>query len=89
MEQNVIQINGGIAINVDVSVKSIYMCTCICENGKYLASIMGDSVIPCDQFIESYDKEVKTVPTNFNEQNITCETQSFYILLTFSLITIT
>ena len=27
--------------------------------------------------------------TNFSEQNITCKTQSFYILLTFLLITIT
>ena len=46
MEKNVIQINGGIMINVDVSVKKIHACekdyvwnpaTCICENGKYLA----------------------------------------------------
>ena len=45
MGQNVIQVNGGIAINVDVSVKSINSCekeyawnpgTCHCENGKYL-----------------------------------------------------
>ena len=46
MEKNVIQINGEITINVDVSVKKIHACekdyvwnpaTCICENGKYLA----------------------------------------------------
>ena len=46
MEKNVIQINGGIMINVDVSVKKNHACekdyvwnpaTCICENGKYLA----------------------------------------------------
>ena len=43
--------------------------TCICENGKYLASIMDDSMI--------------TVMKNFNEKNITCKIQSFYILLTF------
>ena len=30
-----------------------------CENGKYLASIMDDSVITCDEIIESYDKEKK------------------------------
>ena len=52
MGKNVIQINGGITINVDVSVKNIiyvkkiifgkdYICSC--ENGKYLASIMDDS----------------------------------------------
>ena len=29
------------------------------ENGKYLASIMDDSVITCDEIIESYDKEKK------------------------------
>ena len=31
-----------------------------CENRKYLASIMGDSVITYDEVIESYDEE-----TNF------------------------
>ena len=29
--------------------------TCICKNGKYLVSIMDDSVIICDKVIESYD----------------------------------
>ena len=60
--------------------------TCNCENGKYLASIMGDST--CDEVIESYNKEIKTIPTNFNEKNITYKTQSIYILLAFLLITI-
>ena len=45
MEKNVIQVNCGITINVDVSVKSIMYvkknyiwdpATCNCENGKYL-----------------------------------------------------
>ena len=27
--------------------------TCTCENGKYLASIMDDSVIICDEVIKS------------------------------------
>ena len=62
--------------------------TCICENGKYLANIMDDSVITCDEVIESYNIEIKTIPTNFIEKNITCKTQSFYILLTFLIITI-
>ena len=61
--------------------------TCNFENGKYLASIMDDSVITCDEIIESYDRETKTVPTNFNEKNITCRTPNFYILLAFLLIT--
>ena len=38
--------------------------TCRCENGKYLASIIDDSAIPCDEIIE----ETKIVPTNFNEE---------------------
>ena len=49
MGKNVIQINGGITINVDVSVKKHHVCekdyiwnpsTCSCENRKYLASII-------------------------------------------------
>ena len=30
---------------------------------------MVDSVIMCDQVIESHNKETKTIPTNFNENN--------------------
>ena len=63
--------------------------TCNCENGKYLASIMDDSVIIYDEVIKSYDEEIKIILTNFNEKNITCKTQNFYILLAFLLITIT
>ena len=29
---------------------------------------MDDSVITCDQGMESYDEEIKTFPTNFNEK---------------------
>ena len=49
------------------------------ENGKYLASIMDKTI--CDETID-----VKV--TNFNEQNITCKTKRFYILIAFVLITI-
>ena len=56
--------------------------TCNCENGKYLASILDDSVIICDEIIYAEEKTL-------NEKNITCKTQNFYILLTFLLITIT
>ena len=72
-------------------------CECkklyICEKGmfgivlfvvlkmeKYLASIM-DKII-CNEFVDVKE-------TNFNENNKTCKIQSFYILLTFLLITIT
>ena len=57
MKENVIQINVGITINVDVRVKNLLYvkknyiwnpATCNCENGKYLASIMNDSAITCD-----------------------------------------
>ena len=51
-----------------------------CENGKYLASIMDDSTIICDEVIESYDEERQAIPTNFNEKKVTCKTLSFYIL---------
>ena len=60
-----------------------YVCnpaTCSCENGKYLASIMDKMF--CDEVIDVKE-------TNYNEKNISCKTQSFYILLTFLLITIT
>ena len=66
--------------------------TCNCENGKHLASVTDDSVITCDKIInaepKSNDEETKPVPTNFNENNLTCKTQNFYNLLAFLLITI-
>ena len=62
--------------------------TCSCENGKYLASIMDDSAIMCDEVLESYNKETKTIPS-FNEMKAICKTQNFYILLAFLLNTIT
>ena len=30
-----------------------------CENGKYIASIMDNSMITCNEVIESYDEEEK------------------------------
>ena len=41
---------------------------CNCEIGKYLASIIDDSTIMCDEVIESFYEETKTVPTIFNEK---------------------
>ena len=63
--------------------------TCSCENGKYFANIVDDSVIMCDEIIESYHEETKTIPTNFNERKATCKVQNFNILLGFLLITVT
>ena len=56
--------------------------TCNC-----LASIMDDSTIICDEVIKSCDKEIKTIPANFNEKKVTCKTKNFYILLAFLSIT--
>ena len=39
-----------------------------CENGKYLANIIDDSAIICDEVIKSCDEEIKPIPTNFNEK---------------------
>ena len=55
---NVTQINGGIMINVNASAKSaVYVkkdyiwnaATCSCKDGTYLANIINDSVITCDE----------------------------------------
>ena len=46
----------------------------------------------CDESIDTEaklnNKETKAIPTNFNEKSRICQTQNFYILLTFLLITI-
>ena len=39
--------------------------TCSCKNGKYLASIIDDSVITYDEVI---DAEIKTIPKIFNQK---------------------
>ena len=49
---------------------------------------MDDSMITCDKVTESCDEEIKTIPTNFNEKNVTYKAQNFYTLLVFLLITI-
>ena len=43
---------------------------------------MVDLAITCDEIIELYDEETKTIPTNFDEKNITCKIQNtiFYCL---------
>ena len=56
------------------------------------SAIIYDEVIYADAEAKLNDKaksnneETKTVPTNFNEKNVTCKTQNFYILLAFLLI---
>ena len=66
---NVNAISNGIKINVDANAENIIYekdytwnpATCNCENGKYLASIIDDLVIACDEIIDAED-------TNFNEK---------------------
>ena len=42
--------------------------TCGCENDRYAKSIIDNSVIACDEFIETTKSIMtKTVPTNSNE----------------------
>ena len=58
MEKNVIQINCGIMINANVSIRNtMYLKknppTCSCKNRKSLASIMDDSAIICDEVIDA------------------------------------
>ena len=105
MVENVIQINGGIKINVDVS-KKCHACekdyvvnpvTCSCENGNYLANIMDDSAIICDEVkdvgeeaksnveAKASGEKTKTITKNFNEKKGTCKTQNLYILFAFLL----
>ena len=63
MEEKGIQINGGITTNIEVSVKStmyvkkiifgiLHLVTCSFENGEYLANIMYDLAITCDEIIK-------------------------------------
>ena len=65
---NVIQINGLIIIKCQCECKKIRVCekdyiwnlvTRICENEKYLTSIMDDSAITCDEVIKSSDDKIK------------------------------
>ena len=49
---------------------------------------MDDSAIICDEVVESYNEEMRSIPTSFNRKNVICKTQNFYILLFFLLTTI-
>ena len=44
---------------------------------------MNDLAIICDEVIKSYDKEIKTISTSFNEKKVTCKMQNFHILPAF------
>ena len=67
--------------------------TCSCENGKYLTSIIVGSEIICNEVTDaeakSNDQKTNTVSANFKEKKANHETQVFYMLLVFLLITMT
>ena len=71
MEKNVIQIKQWSNDKCRCECKKRNVCeknyiwnpaTCSCENRKFLASIIDDSVITCDEIIK------ETVPTSFNKR---------------------
>ena len=78
MEENVIQINGGIIINVDVSVKTssvkkrLYLESCymLLWKWKYSASISDDLVIACDEIIDADAKAEAYNETKLNNKKI-------------------
>ena len=47
------------------------LATYSCENGKYLTSVIGDSVITYDEIIDLYNEEAKSISTTFNEKKST------------------
>ena len=52
------------------------------KNGKYLASIVDDSVITCDEIIQSNDKNAEAKSnneTNFNEKPLKHKISIFYL----------
>ena len=89
--ENVTQIKSGTTISVCVSVKirqnimcvkKYYICnpaTCSCENGKYVGSIIGDSVFTCDKIME------ETNCSNKNRSNKKYFNKNCYNILTSSI----
>ena len=78
MEENLVQINGGITIDTDVSIRNIMYVK------KFILEILvhvDNSVITCDEIKD------KTAPRSFKEKKQTVA-QSFYILLGLFLITL-
>ena len=82
MEENVSEINGGIIINVDASVRNIMylkkiMFGILLHITMKMENIYWEwSMIQPLSVIKSYDKEIKTIPASFNEKEVTCKTQS-------------
>ena len=85
MIKNVIQINVGITINVDVSVKKF-----VYDVKKTIFGILVDVFVKRKNISQvlwmiqslsvtklwSHTTKVKTIQTNFDEKKVTCKTQS-------------
>ena len=60
---------------------------CSCKNGKYLANIIEDSVIKCNEIkdaeAKSYNEETKTVTANFSEKKQPAKHKSYIFYLHF------
>ena len=69
--------------------KYIYIwnsATCSCKNGKYLTSIIDNSVIRCDEIINAVSPNVPTtMSTNFQKKKVRYK-MNFSILLTVLLV---
>ena len=56
------------------------LASCSCENDKYVGNIIDNSLIMCDEIIDT----TKTIPTNSNKKINICNTkklQYFYCFL--------
>ena len=81
MAANITQIKNGITKNGNVSVniqknikceKKNYIwnpAACSCENGKYLESIIDDSVITCDEIINASGSVSRNVTSTVSKKN--------------------
>ena len=96
MKENVIQINGGITVNVDVYVENLMYKKYIIfgiplhvilkmENIQQVLWIIQRL---CATKLQNHTMKKQTISTIFNEKKATCKMQSLYILLAFLLIAI-
>ena len=97
------QIKLGTEINIRVSVKiqekyvreKYYIwnpATWGYENDRHAESIIGNSVIICNDIIKTTKSTLaktvpaKSIPINFNEKKLICKFNGFFILLVFFLL---
>ena len=78
-------------MNVDVSANYIWNhCSCTCGNGKYVESIIDNSLVTCDEIIDAiaklYKESSKSIPINFTEKKATCKMDNLYILFVLFLL---